>query len=147
MQVAVLQTLGRTGAANAGTIILDWLPTLKPDYCREPDSRVRSAFFMASGTRRENVRRYLQLTYSRFSSALMALEALRETRALPLLAEVLKVRPECAMAPLARLNHPDAWRLLEDFARCDAPAFERSWAVFDLAKAKPEHRAALARLP
>src|SRR5439155_13648318 len=146
MQIAVLQTLGRTGAASAGTIILDWLPTLKPDYCREPDSRVRSAFFMASGTRRENERRYLQLTYSRFSSALLALEALRETRALPLLAEVLKVRPKCAMEPLARLNHPDAWKLLEDFARSDAPIFERWCAVFDLAKAKPEYRDELERV-
>ena len=146
MQIAVSETLGRTGAASAGTIILDWLPTLKPDYCREPDSRVRSAFFVASGTRRENVRRYLQLTYSRFSSALMALQALREARALPLLAELLKVRPKLAVEPLAVLNHPEAWKLLEDFARSDAPVFERWWAVFDLAKAKPEYRDELKRL-
>jgi HEAT repeat protein len=138
MQVAVLQTLGRTGAANAGTIILDWLPKLKPDNSREPDSLIRSAF-MIMGIRSENARKYLRLTYSRISSALMALETLRDTRALPLLAEVLKVRPQCAMAPLARLKHPDAWKLLEDFARSDATIYDRWHALFHLAKAKPEY--------
>lgn len=86
-QMAVLETLAKTADPAAGKLILDWLQTLTPSHRHEH--------------------------YWRIKQAMLALRELRELKALPLLAELIKSCPDLADEALLRFDIPQAWEILE----------------------------------
>lgn len=120
MQREVLTVLARTGSPAAGSLILDWLATLKPD---------------PGGNYPHTV-----------PTALNALASLKELRALPLLARVVKCKPYWATQPLILFDLPEAWRILESFIRSEAPISERTVAARQMAGANASYQDEYERL-
>ncbi|MFN7939847.1 MAG: HEAT repeat domain-containing protein [Bryobacteraceae bacterium] len=120
MQREVLTVLARTGSPAAGSLILDWLATLKPD---------------PGGNYPHTV-----------PTALNALASLKELRALPLLARVVTCKPHWATQPLILFDVPEAWRILENFIRSEAPISERTAAARQMAGANASYQDEYQRL-
>jgi HEAT repeat protein len=124
-QMAALRALGETGTVDAGTVILDWLHTLKGDGSAEREWLVRRA--------------------------LLALGKLSHLPALPFLKEILSGKVRCAgsrsaIEALALFNHSEARNLLEKFARSEANLKMRLSALSHLSKANPSFREEYERL-
>jgi HEAT repeat protein len=109
MQIAVLRALGETGSLDAGAIILRWLETHETK------------------------------SYHQESVALAMLAKLRDLRALPYLANAIRTKPSLAIESLVLLNHPDAWKVLEDFVRSEANLHDGRFAAFHLSKINPAY--------
>ncbi len=71
--------------------------------------------------------------------ALAMLAKLRDLRALPYLANTIRTRPDLAIRSLLLFNHPDAWKVLEDFVRSDADLHDRRLAAFHLSRINPAY--------
>ena len=111
MQIGALQALANTHSSDAGTAILDWMGTLKPDRGTEH--------------------------YWTVKESLLALALLGNLRVLPILVVLLGERPELALKPLALLNLPEARKILEGFIHSSARTQDRRRAAAVLTKIDP----------
>ncbi len=118
MQIAVLEALGDSRSEDAGTLILSWLETLKDDVSNE----------------------YLQ------DVALTILAKLGYIRAVPLLAKLIHIKSYRAVKPLMFLDHPDAWKVLEDFVQSGANTHAHRLAARHLCRVNPSYREQYERL-
>jgi len=64
---------------------------------------------------------------------------LRDLRAVPHLAKLIRKKAYWAVESLVLLNHPDAWKVLEDFVHSEAHPHSRRLAAFDLSRIKPAY--------
>jgi hypothetical protein len=117
MQIGALQVLANTHSSDAGTAILDWIGTLKPDRGTEH--------------------------YWRVQESLLALALLGDLRVLPMLVVLLGERPELPLKPLALFNLPETRKILEGFIHSSARTQDRYRAATLLTKIdasfEPEH--------
>ena len=111
MQIDVLRTLGQTNSKDAGTAILDWMGSLRPDD-------------------RDRHRR-------RIEESLLALALLADQRALPILSALIGECPEIAIEPLARFNVPETREILKSFIHSSSFIQHRSEAARALDKIDP----------
>jgi HEAT repeat protein len=111
IQIDVLRTLGQTSCRDAGTAILEWMGSIRPDD-------------------RNRHRR-------RIEESLLALARLADKRALPILSALIGECPEIAIEPLARFNAPESREILESFIDSSAYIQYRGEAAKALDKIDP----------
>ncbi|MGZ9256599.1 MAG: hypothetical protein ACXW50_19415, partial [Candidatus Binatia bacterium] len=114
-QREVFHALQSTSCVAAGTVILDWLLSLKPD--RSPEH------------------------YSRIAQGLRALAILKDVGVMPILSQVINVEPNWAIEPLILLDTVEAWSLLDTFVQSNASIYERRRAAAQMSPINPTYEA------
>lgn len=111
MQIDALRTLGRTSCIDAGTAILEWMGSIRPDD-------------------RNRHRR-------RIEESLLALASLADKRALPILSALIGECPDIAIEPLARFNAPETREILRSFIHSSSYVQHRGAAARALDEIDP----------